>query len=884
MKVISLGRCWCKPRWRGGKSPSSANRGPAYDYFKAPEEMGSGEEETHGGGAVKIQTDELVLRGTLSANGEDAVTTGGGGAGGSVAIVTTKATITGLVTADGGSGYGNNGGGGGGCISITYEEGDMIGTVTAYGGASGGGEAGAAGPIYINSGTGHGDVYLTNKQHTGALARIPIPQNEQSITVETVRITGGDAAVFYSGTVPVSFMVSNVFSSERSVLVIKELQSFKIAKSFSNQYRLSANIYVQERGSLEMANSVLIDSTELEICGILKGVDDILVRQEGSVALAYPAQTGSGSSSGQFYLDTLSVDQGGNVAPSSKCDTQGHKVTLQLSNYQTTSAFTLNTATFTLSSGYSNVTLSEIKDPMPNRTCLPVEDLEILNGQKCVLEAGDHVFNSIFVGNGGELELEGDEEGQVITIVTVVKLVVEFNGKITGIGAGYKNGGNGSASANSVGASYGGVGHGNAKTWYGSVQEPMFYGSSGHLADDTGGRGGGQLFITADSAQIDGEIDVSGADSKSGKNSGGSGGSILMKVKDITGRGTLRANGGSGGGGGGRVAVEASTSVSDINVEIQVSGGYGSGSGSTGTAYVSDGSANVLTFVGGTDEVIKLSSDIDLPDRLGLKVVKGAHIQVVDDITVTTLNGDDTCSVTVTGGATLTVLSVENQLKGLQCEMTIENGASLHFEGDLVISHSLSFERLGASYGGEGGNSEDKSYGSATNPTEVGSGTGIARGGGKLSLKVRGTCTLDGKLLAEGDNSDDAGGASGGVITIDCGKVEGHGQISVNGGDSSVGGGGGGGRVLVVSGSNFDNFHGSITSYGGKGTDHGAGGTTYVQDVPSSGTQAYSLYIDNSGQQTPARTYITDSSLDLTAVDLRGQAVVVSQRLMLVST
>lgn len=51
----------------GGKSPSYDNRGPANDYFKVPEELGSGAEKTHGGGAVKINTNTLILHGTISA-------------------------------------------------------------------------------------------------------------------------------------------------------------------------------------------------------------------------------------------------------------------------------------------------------------------------------------------------------------------------------------------------------------------------------------------------------------------------------------------------------------------------------------------------------------------------------------------------------------------------------------------------------------------------------------------------------------------------------------------------------------------------------------------------------------------------------------------------
>lgn len=401
----------------------------------------------------------------------------------------------------------------------------------------------------------------------------------------------------------------------------------------------------------------------------------------------------------------------------------------------------------------------------------------------------------------------------------------------------------------------------------------------------------------------------------------------------------------------------------------------------------------MLTFAGNTDKVIEVSTDNDLPDSVELHLGKRAHLKFVDDFTVLILHGDDTCLITVPNGVTLTVQAVPNQLKGIQCKLTIEEGGTLLFNGNLVISQQLSLsgrlgaERvefapliestiygtgvldskkvevgaeaiihvksggkftsqnseyltlnykakvelfvsefdapfltmralseliltdseksftldvkefllednsvisvsgggnvkgpgagsatMGASYGGEGGNSKDKGYGSIKTPTEAGSGTGTARGGGKIVLKVVNICLLDGKLMAEGDNSDDAGGASGGLIHVSCGKVAGHGEISVKGGNSSVSGGGGGGRVVVASNTNFANFHGSVLTHGGQGSTHsGASGTVYVE---GSNPEAYSLYIDNNGQKTPAQTIINDISLVLTKVDLRGQAIV----------
>ena len=125
----------------------------------------------------------------------------------------------------------------------------------------------------------------------------------------------------------------------------------------------------------------------------------------------------------------------------------------------------------------------------------------------------------------------------------------------------------GSISANSMGdSSYGsfskkGGSHGGrardaAPRCYGSVRRPATYGTAG----DGGGSGGGLVRMT-----VDGDMTVNGtvrANGGNGTNYGGSGGSVWLTGRSLSGSGHISANGGgqtgttqNSPGGGGRVAV-----------------------------------------------------------------------------------------------------------------------------------------------------------------------------------------------------------------------------------------------------------------------------------------------------------------------------------------
>lgn len=125
------------------------------------------------------------------------------------------------------------------------------------------------------------------------------------------------------------------------------------------------------------------------------------------------------------------------------------------------------------------------------------------------------------------------------------------------------------------------------------------------------------------------------------------------------------------------------------------------------------------------------------------------------------------------------------------------------------------------------------SYGSITNPDDLGSGGGIAlegnipggNGGGRIAIHVAGVLTNNGTISANGAPgvysnyySSGGGGGSGGTVNITAYTLAGNGSIIANGGDGGIeiedAGGGSGGRIAVYYGQS--SFNGLVLVNPGK--------------------------------------------------------------------
>lgn len=215
----------------------------------------------------------------------------------------------------------------------------------------------------------------------------------------------------------------------------------------------------------------------------------------------------------------------------------------------------------------------------------------------------------------------------------------------------------------------------------------------------------------------------------------------------------------------------------------------------------------------------------------------------------------------------------------------------------------------GAGYGGEGGNegvsnvnNGGTTYGSLTDPTNLGSGggndegTGLS-GGGAIILTVGGIVSHSGLISADGETStcggtNDCGGGSGGSVNITAGTVSGNGTITANGSNSyRYGGAGGGGRIAVKSTTDsssiiYQAYGGSLGSSGG---NIGAPGTIYIDElsdiskvildnttrnpgVKKTGALPASLTIDELYIRNYARLHLT-TSITVGTIYLQSNAV-----------
>ncbi|MCB1102640.1 MAG: Ig-like domain-containing protein, partial [Kiritimatiellae bacterium] len=190
--------------------------------------------------------------------------------------------------------------------------------------------------------------------------------------------------------------------------------------------------------------------------------------------------------------------------------------------------------------------------------------------------------------------------------------------------------------------SYGGIGgivSGVPNNLYGSVTAPIELGSGGSSNGGStwkGGNGGGRIAINAINIAADGPIRANG-DPNLGDNSGsGSGGSVYLITRTLSGTGWVVANGGGNqvGGGGGRVAVHHIDLATKDPTQIRALGGDGTTvDGGNGTVFLLGfGSSNGTLVVDGQGVSSPFSS---LPIPVGFTfdniIIRNNARAIVDD-------------------------------------------------------------------------------------------------------------------------------------------------------------------------------------------------------------------------------------------------------------
>ena len=189
-----------------------------------------------GGGAMLLTVSgDLVVNGSISANGLMPFTiNAGGGAGGSISVSANSLSGTGTITANGGNGNGLGGGGGGGRIALAYlTTSTFSGTITAYGG--GGGSFGGAGTIYRTRNQSPEIVLVDNGGHVGATSTLGL---SVSFPSTDLIVTGGGSLTSSLDTG--SFSVRN--------LVVGSNSAFIFGSAFQANITVASNLVVEAGG------------------------------------------------------------------------------------------------------------------------------------------------------------------------------------------------------------------------------------------------------------------------------------------------------------------------------------------------------------------------------------------------------------------------------------------------------------------------------------------------------------------------------------------------------------------------------------------------------------------------------------------------------------
>ena len=262
------------------------------------------------------------------------------------------------------------------------------------------------------------------------------------------------------------------------------------------------------------------------------------------------------------------------------------------------------------------------------------------------------------------------------------------------------------------------------------------------------------------------------------------------------------------------------------------------------------------------------------------------------------IQSSDTVTIDGTSQISINSLSITGTLAHAQNGSTDANIINLQITGGLTIdaagkidvtgkgysSGGVGGNRPAGSHGGQGGNfgtsdAVGPTYDSITNPVMSGAKGSMGNGGGVVLLNIGGTATINGNILAEGnDSTGQGGGGAGGTINITANDITGSGTNSVMGGDANKGGGsGGGGRMAIVTaGSGFGSL--VFSAKAGQGWSdatrpagsyywgrNGAAGTIYLKE---SGDTYGSLLVNAEGRASQWWTYYTNATCQFDTITL----------------
>jgi hypothetical protein len=512
-----------------------------------------------------------------------------------------------------------------------------------------------------------------------------------------------------------------------------------------------------------------------------------------------------------------------------------------------------------------------------------------------VIVEGSHSFRNVdLLGTSRLVHAATTLTNEGVFQLTLWSMHVESNAAINVTGRGYLGGqqsGNpvneGRTTNNALGAtvrsagSHGGLGGtfgGTPNALYGNLIQPTDLGSGGSSRGDNaiaGGNGGGRIRLNLLNLAADGGLRADGNAGNGFQAGSGSGGSIFILTRTLSGLGLITANGGVGevGGGGGRVGIHYTDMATKDPALIRAIGGDGGNAdGGNGTVFLKGPEEQDGTLVVDGQGIASPFSGLPIPVGVIFdNIIIRNTARVVADDPIVVRNALEiqtgsilTHSVNQTNGLRIIAKSVvvdgtsaidvsAKGYRGGQRDGNANNqGETLYGQLGANVRSGGSYGGLGGVFDGVGGN---LAYGTPYDPIYLGAG-GSSRGdnaiaggngGGRITMVASNNVTVLGAIRADGQAGSGflAGSGAGGSIKIETEIFQGSGSVTANGGVNEVGGGGG--RIAVTysfvgAGTNdFDDLR-NVTASGGKGANrHGSAGTVLMRQ---SSQAIGDLYLD----------------------------------------
>lgn len=850
----------------GGSGGNATTRnlspgGPSYDSTLDPSDLGSGggaagdpgcgpsPDGGNGGGAVLLSVGNMAtLNGLVSADGDNGGAGAGGGSGGTVNVKAGTLAGAGTVRANGGSSGSSSGGGaGGGRIALTASVASTFsGAVSAVAGTGGNNGAPGVAAIKVSPATGY-DLFVDGRgvipsTHTPIPSGLPGVAN---LSVSTVNLTGGTLSLSNDLNLGTR---ANATIPQLSVARNLVVPSGAFSAFLSGAVTVQNDIVVSNQGSAVLVgtytvlNDAIVQDGATLATSSMSVTRDLVVRS--GAKLRHPAN----GAARQYWLH-LTIGHDFDLQSGGMVDLVGVGYAGGASRNGSGPGFGSGATGFCDSTGGgaghggtggAAGTRNLSPGGIAYDSAAAPTDLGSGGGA-----AGDPGCSNSVAGGGGGGAL-------LMTVANRATLngIINADGVSPGPGAGGGSGGTINIKADTFGGSM-------------TVRA-----NGGTGISHGGGGGGGRIALTGCDANL-AIVTVAGGPTPSGNGAAGSAGTSNIVVPgdcpsppSTPTSLALTVVGGASLSATWSPASLATAYLLQVSAAADFSGPVFSSSTASTSAKVIGLSASTTYFV-----------RVQASNQFGASPFSSVLSTVTRPII------DDEQNLNVPAGYTYVMVGTHAYSGSIVLNGTIQVGAltqgssgflilsapTAHiFPGGRIVADAAGYGSGlgpgagrttvsdgtggGGGYGGYGGinpgGPPGTSYGSLTQPQELGSGGAPGNfsgnpvvnggaGGGRIQINA-GLLLHEGQLSANGGNGDSNGfygrvsaGGSGGAVLLNVDEIQGSGTITANGGVGATNFGpnasGGGGRIAAVF--STSTFSGTVTAYGGGGSRSGGPGT-----------------------------------------------------------